>query len=247
VTEVGDEPLLIRRRARVPVWVGRDRPAAARALCTAHPEVDVLLSDDGLQHRALWRDAELVVFDGRGVGNGLLLPAGPLRQPLPAALAPTARVLYTAGRRSTALPGALALPVLGRAWPLADWHAGKAEGAVDLDGLRGRPLLAVAGLAAPQKFFDMLEQAGLAIERLPLPDHHDYAGTLPWPAGTAEVVTTEKDAVKIAPGRAGTTRVWVLPLDLQLPPALVDELLGLLFGPAGRPPPPAPPSTREAP
>lgn len=230
---VGDEPLLVRRRTGVPVWVGRDRVAAARALCAAHPGVDVIVSDDGLQHHALPRCAELVVFDERGAGNGLLLPAGPMREALPRQLAAHARIVYTAGVASTALPGALAQRRLGAAWPLAGWVAGDGRSALPLLSLRGRPLLAAAGLAAPEKFFTMLEQAGLAVTRLPLPDHHDYA-TLPWPVGTAEVVTTEKDAVKIDPAHVGATQVWVVPLDLTLPAALVGELTTRL--PAPTPP-----------
>ena len=154
--DVGDEPLLIRRRCGVPVWVGRRRAEVALALCAAHPEVDVLVADDGLQHRALARKAELVVFDERGAGNGLLLPAGPLREPLPRALPPLRRVLYTGGAASTALPGALATRRLALAWPLAAWHLGDAAQAVPLQQLRGRPLLAAAGMAAPDKFFAML-------------------------------------------------------------------------------------------
>jgi len=230
---VGDEPLLIRRRTDVPVWVGRNRVAAARALCAAHPDVDVLVSDDGLQHDALARDAELVVFDERGAGNGLLLPAGPLREPLPQRMPPRMSIVYTAGAASTRLPGALALRHLARPWPLAAWLAGDGRARAPLDALRGRPLLAVAGLAAPENFFAMLERAGLTIERLPLPDHHDYA-TMPWPAGTAEVVTTEKDAVKMTPARTGATQVWVVPLDLALPAALVGELVARL--PTSTPP-----------
>lgn len=225
---VGDEPLLIQRRCQVPVWVGRERAAVARALCQAHPEVDVLVADDGLQHRALPRQAELVVFDERGAGNGLLLPAGPLREPLPTRLPSRQHVLYTAGRASTALPGAEATRRLALAWPLAAWHAGDARQAVPLQQLQGRPLLAAAGLAAPEKFFGMLQAAGLQITRLPLPDHHPYT-TLPWLPHAPDVLVTEKDAVKLAPAVPGATRVWVLPLDLQLPAALVDELAELLF------------------
>jgi len=230
---VGDEPLLIRRRTGVPVWVGRDRAAAARGLCAAHPEVDVLVSDDGLQHHRLARDAELVIFDERGAGNGLLLPAGPLRQALPKRLAQRSRVVYTGGAASTALPGVLALRHIGSAWPLPAWLAGDDRSARPLDSLRGRPCLAVAGLAAPEKFFAMLRAAGLTITPSPLPDHHAY-DTLPWPAGTADVITTEKDAVKIDPARTGETQVWVVPLDLALPAALVGELIQLL--PAPTPP-----------
>jgi tetraacyldisaccharide 4'-kinase len=234
---VGDEPLLIRRRTGVPVWVGRDRSAAALALCAAHPEVDVLLSDDGLQHHRLRRDAELLVFDDRGVGNGLLLPAGPLREPLPGQIGPQQRVLYTGQRVSTSLPGAQGQRRLGRAWPLEAWLLKDPGAAVDLQALCGRPLLAVAGLAAPQKFFDMLSAAGLTFDVLPLPDHHAYA-TLPWPVATPDVLTTEKDAVKLNPAALHGTRVWVLPLDFQLPPGLADDLLNLLPAPQPKTPPP---------
>ncbi len=225
---VGDEPLLLHRRCRVPVWVGADRVEAGRRLCAAQPQVDVLVSDDGLQHRRMARQAALVVFDERGAGNGLLLPAGPLREPLPAALPAHCRVLYTAGLRSTPLPGELATRRLTQAWPLAAWHAGDTTQAQPLDALQGRPLLAAAGLAAPQKFFGMLATAGLQFTPLPLPDHHAY-DTLPWPPDSADVLVTEKDAVKLDPARMGTTRVWVLPLDFDIPAALVDELSALLF------------------
>jgi len=78
--EVGDEPVLIAARTGCPVMVGRQRVAAGRALLAAHPEVDILVADDGLQHYAMRRDVEIALFDSRGVGNGWLLPAGPLRE-----------------------------------------------------------------------------------------------------------------------------------------------------------------------
>jgi tetraacyldisaccharide 4'-kinase len=208
--------------------VGQDRPAAARALCAAHPSVDVIVADDGLQHRALARQAELIVFDERGAGNGMLLPAGPLRQPVPQQLGERARVLYSNGRQSTALPGGLASRSIERAWPLAAWAQGDDQPAVALQALAGRPLIAAAGIAAPEKFFSMLQAAGLSFAPLPLPDHHPFA-TLPWPDNAPDVVVTEKDAVKIARHPAGGTRVWVVPLDFQLPVTLIAELSALLF------------------
>lgn len=232
---VGDEPLLIRRRTGVPVWVGADRLATARALCAAHPGVDVLVSDDGLQHHALARLAEVVVFDDRGAGNGLVLPAGPLRQPLPSRLRAGAFALYTGTVASTALPGALARRTVGRAWPLADWWRGQADKARPLDTLRGSTVLAAAGLAAPEKFFAMLEAAGLVLNRLPLPDHASF-DPLPWPDTIGQdVLVTEKDAVKLQPGRPGTERVWVVPLDFALPEELVRELTDLLKNPPPQP------------
>jgi tetraacyldisaccharide 4'-kinase len=233
---VGDEPLLIQRRTGLPVWVGRDRLAAARALCARHPEVDVLVSDDGLQHHALARVAELVVFDDRGAGNGLLLPAGPLRQPLPTAMPAGTLVLYTGSQASTPLAGGVASRALGWAWPLADWWRGHRPAARSLTSLQGRRVLAVAGLAAPEKFFSMLEAAGLALQRLPQPDHEPY-DNLPWAVGeTLDILLTEKDAVKLRPDRPGTERVQVVPLDFTLPAELVRGLIELL------PSPPSPPS-----
>ena len=232
--QVGDEPLLIRRRTGVPVWVGRDRVAAALGLCAAHPDVDVLVSDDGLQHHRLARDAELVVFDERGAGNGLLLPAGPLRQRTAAqAVVAHAHRLHR-GAASTALPGALALRALGTAWPLAGWSLGRRPRRPTPRQPAGPPLLAVAGLAAPEKFFAMLRAAGLAITPLPLPDHHAY-DTLPWPPETPDVDHHREGrredrprAHREDPGLGGAAR-------LALPAALVGELLQLL--PATRRPP----------
>jgi tetraacyldisaccharide 4'-kinase len=214
---VGDEPLLIRRRTGVPVLVGPDRRAAALQLLQTWPEVDVVVADDALQHRQLRRDVEVLVFDERGIGNGLLLPAGPLREPLPAAPGPSMLVLYNHDRPSTAWPGAITRRRLTGAWLLQRWLAGAGEPPRPLELLQGRPLLAMAGIAVPERFFTALEAAGLRIERLPLADHHAYAGAPPWPAATREVVTTEKDAVKLARWADGDVVIWVVGLDLKLP------------------------------
>jgi tetraacyldisaccharide 4'-kinase len=226
--EVGDEPLLIRRRTGAPVWVGADRPAAARALRAAHPEVGVIVADDGLMHHALPRAAEVWVFDERGIGNGHLLPAGPLRAPMPLVVPARARVLYTAGAASTPLPGALARRGIARAVPLAGWSRGDESAAVGLSHFAGRRVVAVAGIAAPQKFFAMLRAHGLSIDERPLPDHAALNGALPWPADAADVLVTEKDAVKLPSTPPGQARVWVVPLDFELPSSLVDDIAALL-------------------
>ncbi len=210
--QAGDEPLLIHLRGRVPVAVGSDRVAAARALLAAHPELDLLVSDDGLQHWRLPRQLSLLVFDERGLGNGRLLPAGPLRQP-PAALAADQLVVYNAASPSTALPGFVAERHLAGAVPLAGWWAGEKASMDALLALRGHAgLVACAGLARPQRFFDMLAGLGLAFDAHPLPDHADFTA-LPWPADAAGVLLTEKDAVKLPPVRVGATPVWVVTLD----------------------------------
>ncbi len=227
---VGDEPLLIKRRTGVPVFVGRKRARVAAALCAAHPEVDVIVSDDGLQHHALPRAAQVIVFDDRGLGNGLLLPAGPLREALPGQLPPDTFVVYTGQRVSTALPGVLVARDARSVVAFDSWRAGDGARSQPLSELRGRRLTALAGIGAPEQFFAALEAAGLSIMRLACSDHAEYT-RVPWPAGSREIITTEKDAVKLATLPPFDTPVWVLPLDCHLPPALLNELLGAL-GPA---------------
>jgi tetraacyldisaccharide 4'-kinase len=212
--DVGDEPVLIHRRTGVPVAVGAQRVQAARALVAAMPAIDVLVSDDGLQHHALARDVQVLVFDARGAGNGLRLPAGPLREPMPSRVPEASLVLYTDGGASTPLPGFAATRTLTGAVALADWWRGAPASDAALHALRGRPLVACAGTARPARFFDMLRAAGLAPQGIALPDHASF-DVLPWPAGTPDVIVTEKDAVKLHPDATGATRVWVAPLDLQ--------------------------------
>jgi tetraacyldisaccharide 4'-kinase len=229
----GDEPLLLQRRLGVPVVVGRDRVAAARALLRRHAEVDIIVSDDGLQHRRLPRVAQVLVFDERGVGNGWLLPAGPLREPLLPQVPARSVVIYNAPAPSTQWPGHVVRRSLAGAVSLADWWAGRRASHEDLQRLVGAPILAAAGMAQPERFFDMLTAAGLTVLRLPLPDHHDYA-RLPWPADTPQVIVTEKDAVKLDPQAVGTTRVWVAPLDFDTGRAFEDAVLALLPPPRQR-------------
>ena len=226
--EVGDEPLLIHIRTGAPVFVGRDRIAAAEAACRAHPQVNVIVSDDGLQHWRLGRRLQVVVFDERGVGNGRLLPAGPLRETVPLQLPPRTLVVYNAVGATTSLPGCVADRSLAGAVPLDGWWRGTAPTMHALHALRGHKVYAAAGLASPERFFKMLEAEGLHIERLPLPDHYHYR-QVPWPASaTTDVLVTEKDAIKLHPDAQGEARVWVVALDLRLPSAFIAEALRLL-------------------
>lgn len=229
----GDEPLLVHLRCRVPVVVGRDRVAAGRELLRRHPATDVIVSDDGLQHLRLARAADVLLFDERGAGNGWLLPAGPLREPIPARTPPRTLVLYNAPEPTTALPGSLARRALAGLVLLPRWWDGEAASTHALALLRGHTVVAAAGIAQPQRFFDTLRAAGLTLAPLPLPDHHDFA-TLPWPADTPDVIVTEKDAVKLAPQRIGATRVWVAPLDFDFDAAFGAALLRLLPPPHTR-------------
>ncbi|MDP9898972.1 tetraacyldisaccharide 4'-kinase [Variovorax ginsengisoli] len=185
---VGDEPALIRQATGAPLFVAARRVEAARTLRAAHPTTDVIVSDDGLQHLALGRDIEICVFDDRGTGNGFLLPAGPLREHWPRTCD---LVLHTGSQP------AFAGFTSQRA--LAD-HALRSDGTqVPLSQLSNRPLVALAAIARPEAFFDMLRARGLTLaDTIALPDHHDLTQwTRPVSATDAVLVCTEKDAVKL--------------------------------------------------
>jgi tetraacyldisaccharide 4'-kinase len=215
VEDCGDEPLLLHLRSRCPIFVGRDRFAAGRALLQAHPEVQILICDDGMQHAKLARDLQIVVFDERGAGNGFLLPAGPLREPMASTPPPNSLVLYNAPSRTTAWPGTIVRRQLSGLVRLQDWWAGGAPSLSALHALAGQQVIAAAGVARPERFFSMLQSAGLKVQRMPLPDHHGYA-EIPWPASSETVIVTEKDAVKLNPLRDGLSQVLVAALDFQL-------------------------------
>lgn len=190
-SQAGDEPLLIHRSTGVPVVVAPRRVDAARALLHNHPDTDVLISDDGLQHLALARDIEICVFDDRGTGNGWLLPAGPLREPWPRYVD---LVLHSGNR--PAFTGHSAQRALASAALRAD---GSRIALSDL-AAQGRPLLALAGIARPESFFDMLRERGLPLAVcLPLPDHFDFSDWRLPQEPDYIVLCTEKDAVKLWP------------------------------------------------
>lgn len=239
--ECGDEPALIHRKSGVPVFVAARRALAGRALLAAHPEVDVLVCDDGLQHLALQRDLSIAVFDERGTGNGWLLPAGLLREPWPPAGDPRQApdLLLLQGRQSVepslAPSHSVAIPAKSPAFRaqrrLAD-HAVDSEGrSRPLSSLQGQPVTVLAGIARPSAFFEMLEAQGLRLSnQWALPDHADdaaYSEALQGVSGV--VVCTEKDAVKLWARSSPELNVWAVPLELEIDPgffAAVDSGLG---------------------
>lgn len=222
--DVGDEPLLMALRARVPACVARDRCQALDQLLQAHPEVDIIVADDGLQHHRLYRDLEIIVADERGDGNGLCLPAGPLRQPIPARVPEQALLLYTGGVASLPLPGHIARRRLTGVVAFEAWQQGSLpEPSGGWEALQGRRVHAVAGIAAPDRFFDQLRAQGLDLQAVALPDH-DPMHSRPWPHDATDVVMTEKDAVKASRWVGGRTRLWVARLDLQPEPSFWSAL-----------------------
>lgn len=199
--EVGDEPLLLHRKTGVPVYVGRQRAAAARALLQAHPQTQLIVCDDGLQHYAIYRDVEVCVFDSRGTGNGWLLPAGPLREPWPL------HALHAVGQRAEHLlvlkTGPNTIPGYSASRQLADYTLGATGDQQPLAALwapQARPVRAVAGIAQPEAFFSLLRAQGGPLESaLALPDHYDFDS---WSRNNHEsytLICTEKDAAKLWP------------------------------------------------
>lgn len=223
--DAGDEPVLLARRSGVPVWVGRQRAAAGRALLAAHPEVDVVLCDDGLQHYRLGRDVELAVFDGRGAGNGWRLPVGPLREALGRLL--TVDAVICNGLPDSRLPDAV--PKFDMHLQAVDFYRLDVAGqSCSAASLRGRKLYALAGIGDPGRFFRTLARLDLTFEAHPFADHHAYVAADLAFARDGILLMTEKDAVKCAGLTAGET--WVLPVEAELSPALIDLIVEKLRG-----------------
>jgi tetraacyldisaccharide 4'-kinase len=215
--EVGDEPMILARRSGCPVWVGADRLAVIGALRSAHPEVDVLVLDDGLQHYRLARDLEIAVVDARGFGNGFLLPAGPLREPRSRLRSVDAVVSHDA-------------PVEGYAMKLHGSEFHRMTDATDRrapEAFSGQKVHAAAGIGDPGRFFRHLARLGIAAIEHPFPDHHAFrAEDLDFgerPGEGAPVLLTEKDAVKLR--RFARPNWWVLPVTAQVDPAFGDWLI----------------------
>jgi tetraacyldisaccharide 4'-kinase len=231
----GDEPLLIAQATGVPVAVGRARADAARRLLTAHPDRDVIVADDGLQHWRLGRDLEIALLDERGLGNGWLLPAGPLRETARRLARVNAIVLRDGGR-----PPAEGPPCFMMRTRLADAirrlddpaHTMALAELAKRQSAESLTITAAAGIAVPERFFALLQAAGISFEPLPLPDHHDFRDNPLSELRTQLVLITEKDAVKcsgIATLRRDP-RIWVVPLVSTVDEALF-ELVEARLGP----------------
>lgn len=229
VRQAGDEPVLMAQRSGVPLCCAPSRIAAGQMLLAAHPEVDVLLCDDGLQHYALARDLEFCVVDGlRGHGNGHRLPAGPLREGT-ARLAQCALVLVN---------GATAAPYGDRAlrFDLVADQALQLRGGEQrsLSVFKGLTVQAVAGIGNPQRFFNLLAAQGLRVREHPFADHHAFSAADLRFAEDDPVLMTEKDAVKC---RALTlpdrVQLWTVPVTARFSREAhmrVQECLRSMFG-----------------
>lgn len=226
--DVGDEALLLAQAA--PTWIGADRAASARL--AAADGADCLVMDDGFQNPALRKDVSVLAVDGAtGFGNGLVLPAGPLREKLGCALARAQAVVVIGEDRrdvlSSLLPGLAPFLAPGLLKTSARLIPGP-----EIRGLSGRRVIAFAGIGRPEKFFDMLRDSGVdPIRCLPFPDHHPYSAAdvrrleaLARESGTT-LVTTAKDAVRLPAGfRVTVVTVEIRWADPTAPDAVLDRL-----------------------
>ncbi len=223
---VGDEPILIARQTGCPMAVGPERAEAGEALLRHH-DCDILLCDDGLQHYALRRDLEILVIDGeRRFGNGLCLPAGPLREPVRRRETVDFLICNGTSAHSGELPMRYRIGDLvnladpTRRVPLSDWQ--------------GRPVHGVAGIGHPARFFETLERAGLQVTRHPFADHHPYTAADLHFGDDRPVVMTEKDAVKCQ--RFARANLWYLPIEAQLPDGFAQHFINRIEARHGQKP-----------
>lgn len=222
--EVGDEPVLMARRSGCPVWVGPHRAAVIAALRQAHPDCDVVILDDGLQHYALRRDLEIAVVDARGFGNGFMLPAGPLREPRTRLRSVDAVIAHGTDK------------VKGYRMRLEGDEVHRATDARErrpLKSFAGERVHAVAGIGDPKRFFLHLAGCGVKAVPHPFPDHHPFRARDLEFGDDAPVLMTEKDAVKCK--RFARPQHWILPVRAAPDPAF-DAWLERRLGELGHRP-----------
>ena len=227
--QYGDEPVLIAQRSACPVYVHPARAEGGQGLLQLYPQTDVLICDDGLQHYALQRDIEIAVVQRpQGLGNGRLLPAGPLRE----SMSRLQQVdLVVESGQLAAIPSTG--PVFRQVLQAGHWTSvSDFSTTTTPEALRQRPLLAIAGIGHPQRFFQSLQAMDLSCETRIFADHHAYSSAdFNQVVGKKTILMTEKDAVKCR--HLGLTDAWFLPVEAVLAPvghaqSFTDCVTGLL-------------------
>lgn len=229
-SEVGDEPVLLVQRTAAPMWIGADRVAAAQSLLAANPNVDVIITDDGLQHYRLAREVEIVVLDPVILGNALLMPAGPLREPL--ARTRHATLALAHGQLSAQLASLLSgyVPLFSMQLQAGRWYRlGQNTDQRTPEQLKAIKTRALAGIGRPERFFETLRAQGIEpIQTQAFADHHPFEET-DLALGQADaLLMTEKDAIKCA--SIAPKETWVLPVSAQIDEAALRLILERLHG-----------------
>ncbi len=217
-SQVGDEPLLIARRADCPVWVGKNRVAAGQALLKAHPACDVIISDDGLQHYRLQRSVEIVVVDHESVGHQYGLPAGPLREPRQR----LTQVDVVINHSQQPIENAYEMQLSGQTF----YNLADSTKSVTADFFSKKQLKAIAGIGKPARFFKSLSELGLTVEGIGFEDHHQFTEQELDAIQCEALLMTEKDAVKCQP--FAKSHYWVLPIEAKIDDTLLPMLLSKL-------------------
>lgn len=223
--QVGDEPLMMSAHLPCPIWVGARRIETAKRLLSATPQVDVILCDDGLQHYALARDIEVLVFDAeRGIGNGYLLPAGPLREPVSRIQSADFAVINGKPTKPWGWLKQIAQVQM-------HFQLGKLAAVNDkvvkqkskmLSSLKGKKVHVVAGIGNPDRFFKALRAQGLIVQPHAFQDHHDYQVQDFDDMQDAPIIMTEKDAVKCR--EFHLAQAWFVPITASLDAKLIKYL-----------------------
>ncbi len=210
--DAGDEPVLIAQRTFCPVFVGADRVSVAQGLLRAHPQCDVIISDDGLQHYRLVRDVELVVVDSQRLfGNGCLLPAGPLRESVKRLN--TTDAIVVNGDKTSVQQAFIMQMQVGQLTNVANNQitAPKTD-------FQHKNIFAVAGIGNPERFFQQLMTIGINCQTQAYPDHYAFQ-KIDFDKIEADIILmTEKDAVKCIELSQGelSEKLWYLPVDAVL-------------------------------
>ena len=226
--DAGDEPLLLFRKTGAPTAVGSSRAEAGRALLAAHPELELIVADDGLQHYALQRDVEIAVFPSADTARQDLdlLPNGNLREPL-SRLDSADAVVISGGKADTSFMPSENM-FHSRIETGQIYRLNRPSEKLDISTFSGKRVAAVAGIARPQRFFDTLTHMGIRLDQtVALPDHADISNRDLPPADV--VLVTEKDAVKFSDG-ISLNHVWVLPVCAIIEPDLAEFVLERLEG-----------------
>lgn len=222
--QVGDEPLLIAMRTACPIFVGNDRVAAGMALLKQYPEVNVIISDDGLQHYRLKRSLELAVVDGdRRFGNGFLIPAGPLRETVARLSLVDAIIVNGNAAALKHVPNKnfFSMRLVGETFFSLDGKQKKSAA-----HFKHKKLAAVAGIGNPDRFFGHLRMMSLDFQSQAFPDHHLFCLEDFAPFKGKTILMTEKDAVKCQSFAAAD--IWMLPVDAMIEPGLMKIILNKL-------------------
>lgn len=213
---VGDEPLMLRQMTDCPLVISKKRPQAVKALLKAFPEVDVVISDDGLQHYALARDVEIAVIDGqRRLGNGFCLPVGPLRES-PKRLKSVDFIVAN----GSAMPGEW---VMGTQLAKEAYRVNNAQLSVAIEQWQGKTVHAVAAIGNPERFFTALRNKGINVIPHPFADHYPFKKEDLLFNDDFPVVMTEKDAVKCRD--FAHNHVFYIPLEVKLQDEFKEVLL----------------------